>query len=100
MSRYMMNTGDGWRRGNNVIRIPIADGESLGLAFQLWDHDTNSPDDLWCGDWDGRARTLVEARSAAEWLSFDEEVFFDRGSPGDGACDVRVHVRGVPAGAP
>jgi hypothetical protein len=100
MSRYMLNTGDGWRRGNNVIRIPIADGQSLGYAFQLWDHDTHTPDDLWCGDGGGRQRTLVEARSAAEWLAFDEELWLDRGSPSGSQCQLVIHVRGLPAAAP
>jgi hypothetical protein len=101
MSRYMLNTGDGWRRGNNVIRIPIADGQALSFGFQLWDHDTHTPDDLWCGDGDGRERTLVEGRSANEWLAFDEDVLFDRDDAGHaGGCSLRVHVRGVPASAP
>ncbi|MFH1186317.1 MAG: hypothetical protein V1755_14980, partial [Chloroflexota bacterium] len=96
-SGFSLNTGDGWRRGNNVIRIPIHDGEPLNLAFMLWDHDGASDDETWCGT---RSRTLAEARTVAEWLAFDQVLAYDSNVTHHGNCIVDFRVRGLPAGAP
>jgi hypothetical protein len=87
---FMLNQGDGWRRGNHVLRIPISDGEGLSFAFTLMDHDSGSPDDAWCGG-TGRVVRFEPARSAAEWQVMDEVVEFD-----DLNCIIRYRVRGLP----
>jgi hypothetical protein len=89
-SAFNLNTGDGWGRGNHVIRIPITDGEGLAFSFTLMDHDSNSPDEAWCGG-TGRVVKFEPARSAAEWQAFDEVMEFD-----DLNCIIRYRVRGLP----
>jgi hypothetical protein len=85
-----LNHGSGWRQGNNVFRIPIHDGEPIRLVFQFWDHDGGSADDMWCGMPSGRSQVMAPARSAAEWLAFDQELVYDYN------CILRFRARGVP----
>jgi hypothetical protein len=99
-SAFSLNTGDGWGRGNNVIRIPIHDAEALVLRFQLIDHDDHSDDELWCGTEGRRTLRMLEPRSAADWLAFDEVLTVDGNDTLLGACIVDFRVRGLPAGAP
>jgi hypothetical protein len=92
---FMLNNGDGWRRGNNVIRIPIADGQDLRFTFTLIDHDSSSEDDLWCGG-TGRPLLTVPGRPASAWQTADEEFAYDSVVTGSGECIIRFRVRGMP----
>jgi hypothetical protein len=89
-SSLSLNTGDGFRRNNNVITIPIRDGESLDFRLTFRDHDSGSADDLWCG---GTRRNVISEgpHSAAEWLAFNQSLEYD------GNCIVHFTVRGIPA---
>jgi hypothetical protein len=91
-----LNSGTGWHRGNNVIRVPIRDGEALNLSFILWDHDDRSDDDVWCM---ARVAQMAEARSAADWLTFDQELVWDGnergGSISSNDCIIRFRARGM-----
>jgi len=88
-SAFMLNIGDGWRRGNNVIRLPVGDGDTLNFMLSFRDHDSGSADDLWCG---GTGRVVVSEgpHTAEEWLAFNQTLAFD-----DGNCIVRFTVRGM-----
>jgi hypothetical protein len=94
-SSFNLNIGDGWRRSNNVIRIPIEDGESLRMSFTLMDHQDWSDDYAWCGA-TGRPRVTEGPHTAAEWLSFDQVLEFDGGGSPSDHCIIRFHVRGLP----
>jgi len=97
-SNASLNTGDGWRRNNNIIHIPIRDGEPLNFVFMLRDHDDWSADNFWCGMRTGRAEISLEGRSAQEWLGVDEDVTFDTAAGprrGFGDCMIIYHVRGL-----
>jgi hypothetical protein len=99
-SDFTLNHGDGWRRGNNIIRIPIRDGEPLVLRFQFIDHDDGSDDDSWCATSGRRTLVMADARSQAEWLAYDQLLTFDGSAGRAGNCLIDFHVRGIPAGAP
>ncbi len=87
----------------NVLRIPIEDGQDLKVLFDFWDHDSISPDDLWCG-WDlGRSSGLharqnayiLEPRSLAEWFALDQE-FTVRPTTEWSTCEITFHIRAIP----
>jgi hypothetical protein len=86
-----------YARSNNVLRVPIHDGETLRWSLVLWDHNELTDDYTWCG---GRRVHTVAARSIAEWLSFDQDVTWNDPYAEPGACALYFHVRGLPAGAP
>lgn len=88
---FNLNIGDGWRRNNNIIRIPIDDGGALNFAFTFMDHDSDSPDESWCGG-TGRTQIVAAARPASEWRTFDQVLETD-----DGNCIIRFRVRGMPS---
>jgi hypothetical protein len=89
-SNAMLNTGDGWRRNNNIIRIPIGDGQGLSLIFTLMDHSDIYADENWCGA-TGRPAIAVAGRTASEWQTFDQVFEAD-----DGNCIISFRVLGVP----
>ncbi|HET7143984.1 MAG TPA: hypothetical protein VFI68_08205, partial [Anaerolineales bacterium] len=89
-SNAMLNIGDGWRRNNNIIHIPIRDGEPVNFMFTLNDHDDLSADGRWCGG-TRRVVVTVPGRPAPEWQSFDQMFETD-----DGNCIIRFRVRGMP----
>jgi hypothetical protein len=90
-SAFMLNTGDGWRRSNNVIRVPVVDGTALTLTFTLMDHDSDSPDEGWCGS-SGRTALMLAGRPASAWQAFDQVLEADE----VGNCIIRFRVRGIP----
>jgi hypothetical protein len=84
--------GRSFSQSNNVIHVPIRDGEALNWQFQIMDHDDASADDLICSL--RRSQELLPARSRAEWLSVDQYVeYYDSGVSG---CAFAIHVRGIP----
>jgi hypothetical protein len=99
-SAFSLNTGDGWGRGHNVIRIPIREGEPVNFRFLLMDHDDGSDDEMWCGTAGRRTLRMAEARTVAEWLAFDEVLTFDASPARAGSCLIDFRVRGLPAAAP
>lgn len=89
--------------GRNVLRIPVEDGDRLSIAFDFWDHDYISPDDLWCG-WDiGRTSGLhprqnfftMDSRSLSEWYALDQDVTV-RPTTEYSTCEITFHIRGAP----
>jgi hypothetical protein len=94
MADMSLNIAGGrlYARGNNVIRVPVRDGQALNWNFRLWDHDDGSADDLICKP--GRDRSVLPplpVGSLAEWLSVDYE-YFVRGDH----CDIYIYLRGIP----
>lgn len=84
-------------RSNNVLRVPIHDGETLRWSLVLWDHNDIGDDHTWCG---GRRVHTLDARPIAEWLSFNQDVTWNDPYAEIGQCAMYFHVRGLPAGAP
>jgi hypothetical protein len=82
--------------GNNVIRVPVRDGEPVFLYFHFMDHDDGGPDDEWCGF--GRRQTLLERVSLAELPSLNEDKVINDASYrlGGTGCDITLHLRGIP----
>jgi len=95
-----LNQGDGWRRRNNVILLPITDGEPLRMGLQFLDHDQLSSDDVWCAL--GRSGiTLLEGRSMDDWRLVDQEIHVGQsGAPyydlAIAGCAVDLRVQGMP----
>lgn len=85
--------------GNNIIRVPIQDGQPLRWRFVFVDSDESSDSDVFCETSPlGSYNELMPARSLAEWLTVDEGVVYMRRGPGN--CAVAIHVRGIPVGTP
>lgn len=86
--------------GNNVIRVPVRDGEPVFLYFHLMDHDSGGDDVQWCGF--GRRHTLLERVSLAELPSINEDKVIQDGIHSSGGtvfgtgCDITLHLRGIP----
>jgi hypothetical protein len=86
-----------YSRSNNVLRVPIHDGESLRWSLVLWDHNDIGDDYTWCG---GRRVMTLAARSIAEWIALNQDVTWNDPYTEGGSCAMYFHVRGLPAGAP
>jgi hypothetical protein len=92
----VLNQGDGFRGDNNVILLPISEGEPLRMNLQFWDHFSLSDDEVWC-NLPRSGRTLLEARSIDDWRSLDQEIVIGDTAAGEYlGCEVVLRVQGMP----
>lgn len=85
-----ISDGSWFARADNVIRVPIRDGEPLLLSFQFYDHNDYNSDYVICTS---RSSPILPARSLAEWLSTWETGSITTRGVG---CRVEVFVHGIP----
>jgi hypothetical protein len=92
MDLFMSNNGRSFARGNNSVRVPIHDGESLYWTFALYNDQDILDDDLFCQTPAGRGQGLLAARSMEDWTAFHQTILTQR-YPGN--CEIGVFVQPV-----
>ncbi len=98
-----LDSGNGFGLNQNVIRMPITDGQALNLSFDFDDHDSGSSDDHFCGSWSlpeqSATITVARGRSDEEWLAMEQDFtitdYVQDGVPQPQKCEITFHVRGV-----
>jgi hypothetical protein len=77
---------------NNTIKVPVSDGDSIGVSVDVWDYDSASADDLVCS-----SQSITVPMTLFQWASSAPQTLsLSSGDFGSGSCSIHVTIKVTP----